>query len=877
MTKWKIIRINNTSSKYDFRLIPNINNNFSDVNFFKHSFFRILVSLSSYLTDGIISDKSIIDSSIVNSNSLYRVIFNNKTPSIFSFTIDKYNGKSSKYLTIDDKMTKLIFHDDTRVYNINLLQLPDTKIFSSLFTYQSINNISNFLEVNKEAYTHVLNTSDNIYITTGYLRCKKINSLIIDLLVYDKKFFSSKTNVNTSLQRCKILDQNILESLNITHKYEGYCLFTINFTDKYNFKIKKIIPISFDEYLTYIYDLLLPYKYDFNDVNNSNLLKGIEYSDDNVERVAFAIDPDGSKDRDDAIAAFYLKDNNIIYNKEEASHIRLTVHISDTLSYIRPEDSNYYYHYSKFKSNTDYLDKFNLPMMDRILSENKLSLDGDNNDAITINLTYRIIDNENFIIKPFPEIVKVHRSKNLKIIGTTYKKFSESFGLDKDTNFDNDTFNKRFIINCNNKLPRDFNEFVYEGSSLYPNKVKKLIANNLKQLYIFFVNSLNHTGKDTLIKLPSNLSRQTHFDKSNIYLEFSPVDMWSHSLIEYTALESNIYFSYLMYFISKNRITYKNNSYTFDYKLIIDVNETVGKKNTKLLLDNILNDKVIKVSKCGIYRNLYTPSKTATMDNIDYYINDEIRRLLIKCATNETNYDTIINNFLVKYNYKIVENKSSIIQFLKLLMALRQLQILVDSKTKLEISYKLISKDLKMKAKYDTFPFSHLDICSLFYTHATSPMRRFIDINVHHFIFNPKSIDYIYRNIDITRINMAVNIGKYINQLVNSYRFIEFISINSNQNKLTMNVKVLDKKRNLIGIEELVNFIALNDIVGIKDGYHSFTIDEYNLPILKKSDSKVFNIFFHMLKKESPNIRKKCQLFLEKIFLVKIIKTICKT
>ena len=45
-----------------------------------------------------------------------------------------------------------------------------------------------------------------------------------------------------------------------------------------------------------------------------------------------------------------------------------------------------------------------------------------------------------------------------------------------------------------------------------------------------------------------------------------------------------------MYFISKNRITYKNNSYIFDYKLIIEVNESVGKKNINLLLDNILND-----------------------------------------------------------------------------------------------------------------------------------------------------------------------------------------------------------------------------------------------------------------------------------------------
>ena len=182
MIKWGIIKINN-NSKYDFRLIPSINNNFSDVNFFKHSFFRILVSLSSYLTDGIISD---------NNNIFYQVISNNKgsnfLSTIFNFTIDKYKGTSIKYLTLNNKITKLIFYENNLVYNITLLQLPDTKIFSSLFTYQTINNINNFLQEHNKAYSHIISTSSNIYLTTGYLQSKKLTSLIIDLLVYDKKF-----------------------------------------------------------------------------------------------------------------------------------------------------------------------------------------------------------------------------------------------------------------------------------------------------------------------------------------------------------------------------------------------------------------------------------------------------------------------------------------------------------------------------------------------------------------------------------------------------------------------------------------------------------------------------------------------------------------
>ena len=53
MNKWKIIKIKNKNSEFDFRLITK-DKDYSDVNFFKYSMFRILVSLSSYLSNGVI-------------------------------------------------------------------------------------------------------------------------------------------------------------------------------------------------------------------------------------------------------------------------------------------------------------------------------------------------------------------------------------------------------------------------------------------------------------------------------------------------------------------------------------------------------------------------------------------------------------------------------------------------------------------------------------------------------------------------------------------------------------------------------------------------------------------------------------------------------
>ena len=184
-----------------------------------------------------------------------------------------------------------------------------------------------------------------------------------------------------------------------------------------------------------------------------------------------------------------------------------------------------------------------------------------------------------------------------------------------------------------------------------------------------------------------------------------------------------------------------------------------------------------------------------------------------------------------------------------------------------------------MKAKYDYFPIGHFDICSLFYTHATSPMRRFVDINVHNLIFNKSSKKYIFNNLDLDGVNNSVKTGKYIHQLVNSKRFSEFIELNNR--KLVTNVKIIDEKMNLIGLVELANFYSFNSNFNLNSKKEKtlvvFRNDKYDIPYIEKSKNKEkpFNIFFHMLRKENKQLKKKCQLFLEKIFNVKNINKIC--
>lgn len=831
---WELKRINNKNSKYDFRIIPSKKRDYSDVNFFEASYFRQLVSLSSYLTNGIIKCK----------DKFYKVNGKNKNePVIFNFSIDQIN-KNQMYSTID-KYNNIEVNLYGINYKIKSISKPNTKIFNSLFETKNINNLHTFFEKNKSTYSNVIKSENNLYIVTAH---STDNNMILDL-VSDKN----------RLTRYKVQD------LKMKYMKDGYYLLLIDFEKNMKPNITFSLPITFDEYLTYIYDLMLPYKFDFNDISKKiNKKEYVDYKKKGIMKYAFAIDPNGSRDRDDAISSFYLNNNNVVNNLNEATHIHLMVHISNTLPFIVPKDDNYYYHFSKFKCNTDYLDTKNLPMMDRILSEKMLSLDGKGKDAITIEMTYKIKNKEKFVIYPFPENVSVHQSKNLEIFGTTYSTFADSFSEKPKYGFCNDNFNLRYIINCN-KIVRDFNMFVYEGESILKDKRQRMIANNLKQLYIFFVNSLNHTGKDSLLKVPNDLMRKN----DNIYLDFDPIDMWSHSLVEYTALESNIYFAHLMYMIPRSNkyknLEYDNGSYNFNYEDILFNIENLGNKNTNNLLKNIniSPNKKLKSKSVGIFRNLFAPS----LDQ-ETYINDKIAKMLK--VNNKENLKNIIEYLLKKHNYMIVDGHSSN-NFLKLLLGLRQIHLLIKSKSNLDISSRLIEPELKMKARYEGFPFWHIDIATYFYTHATSPMRRFIDINVHHFIFNPKYQKYIMRNLDFDGVNMSVQAGKSIHHLVNNTRFIEFIKINNP----TLTFMNINSRKSIYGFKEIINFYNFNKTKTKNGKKVKIIFDNFGIPKIVNSNSKVFNLYKHMILSFDKDKRKLIKDFLDIILQVKSVKKIC--
>jgi len=845
MNKWFIKKIKNHNSNYDFRL-NSFKNDYSKINFRLTNKFRLLVSLSSYLSKGIVIGP------INNlSKDFFRITKNKKgVPLIFDFSLKKSKAYTT-YMTLSDNMNEIILYNTNGYFYFDTLTNKETKMYSSLFDFESVYNIKQFIYDNKKAYINI-NTNNKIIIT-GWIDTQKKPYLIMDLLQHNKQA--------DFLIRSKIYEKGILDFIkkNFNQK-KGYCLFIVEFINNFSLIIENIIEISFDEYITYLFDSMLPYKFDLNDkIKNNFPIK--KFSNTNIERFAFAIDPDGSKDRDDAIGAFYYNNNKIVNDISNATHIKLLVHISDTLDYIQPNDSNYYYHYSKYKVNTDYLNKYNLPMMDRMLSENNLSLDGSKKSAITTSLLYKIINKEKFIINEVPEKVEIFKSDNLEIIGTTYNKFALSFNLKESNGFSNKNFIERLIIPCNNKIIRDFNKFIYEGKYKNGTKMEQYMANNLKQLYIFFVNSLQHTGKDTLIKIPSTLV----IENKNIYLDFKPEDMWAHSLIEYTALETNIYMSFLMTLLNQKKVKLNKGKYIFNYKDIYELINKYGSKIQNQIIDNIINNKKINDKKIGIYRNLFN---TET----EKYLNKNIQNIIKKLNRKYKKSFDIIDKLLEYYNF---DNKKD---FMLLIMSLRQMMLLLNSKTNLDITEKLTSKDLKMKAKYEFYPTAHTDVASYFYTHATSPMRRFIDINVHNMIFNIESRDYIFNYLNLDYINKITDIGKQIYFLVNSYRFLEFIKKNNN---VIMKVKLIDEKRKSIGFSDIINIFSFESTFDLKkkETLVSLSLDYYYFPILKKNNrivnKKAFNIFFYMLRRSDKKIQKKIKDFLELIFKVKTIKKIC--
>ena len=90
-----------------------------------------------------------------------------------------------------------------------------------------------------------------------------------------------------------------------------------------------------------------------------------------------------------------------------------------------------------------------------------------------------------------------------------------------------------------------------------------------------------------------------------------------------------------------------------------------------------------------------------------------------------------------------------------------------------------------MRSEYKYYPVIHHDIASSLYTHFTSPMRRFVDVNVHHLLWNRnKKTIRIIKKLSMDKINNRTSFGRKITRgFSKNYSLIKFLLSNNIRKK----------------------------------------------------------------------------------------------
>lgn len=705
--KWNVIPITNSQSNYDFRLCGN------NIDFSQSHFFLKLTIIASCFTHGYFMKKF----------KWYQV------SDIFNHRIE-IKSKSKKFCVLHKNKICMF---TPKPQTINFLQ------YSKMY--------DNLLEINRVKQETIDNHINlGLFFTTGWMNR---SSIIIDLISRHDK-----------LGRFSISKKHLLFNKKCG-KFCGYQVMICR-VNKNKIEIIRTKKISFDYYLAYIYDLTLPCLYDgrASDIlstkriirtNNNNITTGSTHG--------IAIDPMGSRDRDDALWVDYLDKNLKLQNViEKASYIRLYVHISDVLSVMK---GTYHEKHCKYQNNTAYLDKNTLPLMDRCLSENLFSLEGIR-DCNTVEITYSIVSHNK--INPIAYSVRCYKSTGVKIKGMTYLDFAMKFYTTKTKKL---YFNKRYILSRYPTL-RNFHQIFHKGIAKNP------AYERLKTLYCFFVNSLTHTGKDTLVRVP----RQIVQKGSDFFLDYLVQDAWVHSLVEYCALEANIYTGYLLCWKNKHEKLYITQSQILNLRSIL----------MDSFVDRINGEDTRPFT--GVFRNLHSS------ENLP--INSRILNSL-KVPGNSRITSTDIRKWI-----KYVGNENS--DLMTTILGFREMNLKVAKKKggNYAVVATLTNPQDVMKGTYATHPTGHIDIASPIYTHATSPMRRFADIMVHKLLFEPNFKTPVDSSME--HINIMTKKSKHLNQLVQEHRLQQWIA----KTKHNTHTVVIEFHRSLLGLLEYNQTIYYN-------------------------------------------------------------------
>lgn len=440
------------------------------------------------------------------------------------------------------------------------------------------------------------------------------------------------------------------------------------------------------------------------------------YRDSENKTMGIAIDPPGSKDKDDAISF------NIVYNKSQPVFLEMFVHISDVPPVLNCDFTNYHFYYGFHKLETDYMLGCRYPMIDPNLSEsdNSISLIGPNKRSYTLKITYRYKPNKtksHRYIYDIPEKVEMYLEKNIKIFATTYESIAvNTTDYSKDLSVNN-IYNENSPLVYNDKpiqtlnpIPSEPIPLVNIDSIKWENKSdiksksdRDFLQNQLDsiaQIYKTLIQSL------TIVQdiKPMLQSKQYYNDDYTYNLR----EEWVHRLIEITALESNKYAALILYKKIKNKqfgITDKTIG-ILDKDEIIKYNDLFSSQDR--FLGPIKNNE-------GIFRGLYYGVK-AHNDSPEFVKNTYNKSLPSSLLDYVKSYEKITDlpNLYLKFQLDKISQDMSPME-----------KILATA------SFSQSSDNLGV-ALYSSGIRPHLNAKLYYYTFFTSPMRRIVDCFVQY-------------------------------------------------------------------------------------------------------------------------------------------------
>lgn len=421
------------------------------------------------------------------------------------------------------------------------------------------------------------------------------------------------------------------------------------------------------------------------------------------DKFGFAIDPSfTSKDKDDAIR-FEEVDN---YEGTGKNVVKMFVYISDVSPYVNLYNP-YLFNYCVHKQETEYIgETLKYALLDPYLSENNLSLMGDNKNAIEIMIIYeKINDNEVYDI---PYEVNVQRVKNLDILYTTYTDIHNNI-IDENRDhqlLDDDLRTRRILFN-NFSLKNDHDILmnlpkIFKEQELKINGLEDSIKDHLKLFHKYYsiLNKCLVISDNIQPIYPEFYYQNNHLLNKNLYDDI--YERWIHKLIEITALESNKYLGLIQYkYVSEN-------NYCGQYNIKCD---DIRKLHIKY------KQNPDEITFLGFYKK----SKN---------INPEIL-----CELNPTNIINerynVISDCFVKSNDEIIRNEYN------------------------KYDYDTNEKSREPKYIYSTKPNLLLSSNTFFSTQFTSPLRRILDILVHNLLFinyNDNGIKKLEENFNLFKL-----------------------------------------------------------------------------------------------------------------------------